>query len=538
MIFGFAFFAKADTLGAVKNFYIESGYDLTARKSVTAVLVKVSDKAYFYVDESWWNFTDQSSILQSINVLSQEFSSNIYPNLTAFFGSEWNPGIDSDTRITVLIHPMIKDAGGYTRTIDEYSIYQNSGSNQREMIYLNSDYIKTDYEKSLLAHEFVHLITFNQKDRKYGVSEDTWLDEARADYAPTLLGYDNTYDGSNLQKRVQSFVENPSISLIDWQNSKYNYGMANVFIQYLVDYYGKQILTNSLKSPKVGIDSLNDALAKEGYKDNFSQIFSTWIVAVFLNDCGYGPAFCYKNPNLKDLHVVPQTNFLPLSGESTLTFADNLKNWSANWYKIIGGKDILKIKFEGSSVAFSKVPYITKNRSGNFKVDFLIIDKSNSASISIPNFGQDILSFVIIPSIYSKSLAADSFYSFFWSASVSQNANTDADQIQQLLARIDYLKAEIARLKSGQGSNGQFSCSSIITNLSYGMKNTEVRCLQEFLKSRGAEIYPEGLITGYFGQLTKNAVIKFQEKNGVIFPGTGFVGVLTRNKINPILAGV
>jgi len=72
--------------------------------------------------------------------------------------------------------------------------------------------------------------------------------------------------------------------------------------------------------------------------------------------------------------------------------------------------------------------------------------------------------------------------------------------------------------------------------------NPEVRCLQEFLKNQGAEIYPEGLVTGNFLSLTKAAVIRFQEKyaSEILTPlglerGTGFVGEMTRAKINEIL---
>ena len=75
------------------------------------------------------------------------------------------------------------------------------------------------------------------------------------------------------------------------------------------------------------------------------------------------------------------------------------------------------------------------------------------------------------------------------------------------------------------------------------MNNSEVRCLQEFLKSQGPEIYPEGLVTGNFLSLTKAAVIRFQEKyaSEILAPwgitqGTGFVGETTRAKINQLLS--
>lgn len=547
-IFSFFSSAKADTLGENRKFFVEPSYDASGRSVVNAYLIKITDRAYFYADQAWWNFTNQSEAMETINSLAAEFSNKIYPDLTGFYGSEWNPGIDNDPKVTILIHPMVKDAGGYFSEKDEYSIFENSSSNQREMIYSNSDYIRTSYINSLIAHDFVHLIIFNQKNRLRNIREDVWLNEARADYAPTILGYDDIYDGSNLQKRVQNFVEKPSDFFIsDWKNTKYNYAAVNIFTQYLVDNYGKKILLDSLNTDKIGISSINSALSKEGYKDDFSQIFLNWNIAVYLNDCNLGDKYCYKNPALKDLHVVPQTNFLPMSGESTLTFADNLKNWSANWYKIIGGKDNLVVKFEGDSSAFSKIPYITRNRNGVYSVGYLFVGSNNKSEISIKNFGSDIVSFTIIPAIYKQNLPLNVFYSFFWSASNSDNSNNgngDSELIKNILAQIEYLKNQIAKLQGQNANNGQTqTCNSFTYNLYMGMKNSQVSCLQEFLKSQGKDIYPEGIISGFFGQLTKNAVIKFQEKYGseILSPsgfskGTGIVGNFTRAKINALLA--
>jgi len=53
-------------------------------------------------------------------------------------------------------------------------------------------------------------------------------------------------------------------------------------------------------------------------------------------------------------------------------------------------------------------------------------------------------------------------------------------------------------------------------------------------------VYPEGLITGYYGQLTKKAVQRFQEKYGIAKqgdPGYGDVGPNTRAKLNQVLEG-
>lgn len=62
---------------------------------------------------------------------------------------------------------------------------------------------------------------------------------------------------------------------------------------------------------------------------------------------------------------------------------------------------------------------------------------------------------------------------------------------------------------------------------------SEVSLVQGWL-SQDTAIYPEGLVTGYFGQLTLSAVKKFQVKHGIVTeadPGYGWVGPKTRAKL-------
>jgi len=546
LLLGIAVSVSADTVGEKQVFYVDPSYDLSERQELTAILVKKTSKLYFYVDEKWWNFTPQNEIYQALSSLGQEFDNKIYPILTSTFGPEWNPGIDKDSQITILIHPMKESAGGYFRSNDEYSKLQIFDSNEREMIYLNAEHIRSPLAKSFLAHEFTHLITFHQKENTYGVIEEIWLNEARAEYAPTLIGYDD-YKESNLERRIQIFSDNPSDSIIDWQNTKYDYGAISLFIQYLVDHYGIEILIDSLHSPETGIKSINYALEKNGFEENFSQIFLDWVIAVLVNDCNYGSKYCYKSPNLKNFHVTSKINFLPLTGESMLTIGDVTKNWKGNWYKIIGGSGNLKLEFISNSAEFFEVPYIIKNRSGNYIIDFLKIHGSQG-EIYIKDFGTEITSLFIIPVV--NKLDSDSFYSFSWSVSIERPEEED-NLINNLLARIEFLKAEIAKIrvkiiailnKEDKKPLPEPASCSFNTNLYYGLNSEDVKCLQNFLKSQGPDIYPEGLVTGNFLSLTKSAVIRFQEKyaQDILIPldltnGTGFVGLKTRAKINQLL---
>jgi peptidoglycan hydrolase-like protein with peptidoglycan-binding domain len=81
--------------------------------------------------------------------------------------------------------------------------------------------------------------------------------------------------------------------------------------------------------------------------------------------------------------------------------------------------------------------------------------------------------------------------------------------------------------------------SAIFTkSLDIGMQNDDVKRLQQLLAT-DSEIYPEGLVTGYFGRLTQSAVQKFQKKYGVVSEndsGYGYVGPKTRAKLQEVFA--
>ena len=68
-------------------------------------------------------------------------------------------------------------------------------------------------------------------------------------------------------------------------------------------------------------------------------------------------------------------------------------------------------------------------------------------------------------------------------------------------------------------------------SLSLGMRGNDVRSLQEFL-ARDPQIYPERSVTGFFGPRTREAVKKWQQKNGL--EAVGVVGPKTIAKIREI----
>lgn len=69
------------------------------------------------------------------------------------------------------------------------------------------------------------------------------------------------------------------------------------------------------------------------------------------------------------------------------------------------------------------------------------------------------------------------------------------------------------------------------TQLDFGARGTEVTKLQTFLSSR-PDLYPSGLVTGYYGPLTRAAVVRLQAAYGL--SQAGRVGPLTIVLLNSL----
>jgi len=107
-------------------------------------------------------------------------------------------------------------------------------------------------------------------------------------------------------------------------------------------------------------------------------------------------------------------------------------------------------------------------------------------------------------------------------------------KIAEIQAQILVLLQELAKMQ-GVSTGAKFTAT-----LKLGMTSNEVKLLQQCLAT-DKTIYPKGKASGYFGALTKAAVVRFQEKYAkeILTPvgltkGTGTVGASTRAKLNAI----
>ena len=108
-------------------------------------------------------------------------------------------------------------------------------------------------------------------------------------------------------------------------------------------------------------------------------------------------------------------------------------------------------------------------------------------------------------------------------------------QIEELKAKKKQIEEQAKKLQESRkeaAKNVKDAAKLLRNQLRRGMGGDEVRDLQEFL-AEDRDVYPEGLITGFFGPMTENAVRKFQRKHGI--ESVGEIGPKTRARIHELL---
>ncbi|MEK7553530.1 MAG: hypothetical protein AAB504_02520 [Patescibacteria group bacterium] len=103
-------------------------------------------------------------------------------------------------------------------------------------------------------------------------------------------------------------------------------------------------------------------------------------------------------------------------------------------------------------------------------------------------------------------------------------------QIASLLSQITALQVQLSGQSAATPAAYNFS-----TDLTVGSKGDAVTSLQSFLESKAMLTMPTGVAKGYFGNLTKAALAKYQASVG-ISPAAGYFGPKTRAYVNSLAA--
>jgi len=252
--------------------------------SVSATCKKISTYAYFFIDDR-----DIDTMAGYLNDYALAFDA-IYEMNHQKFGIE-NDVDENDRVIIVFSRELESDPDpnkrllGYFNPADKFSAVTNSNSNEGDIFYLTTESIaQGDRIKATLAHEFQHMIYFDEHYNRGSSSSYSWLNEALSQAAEYYNGY-----FSNHEAWIQSFLAGgwSGLSLTHWTADNYGYGA--IFIRYLIDQFGPDVIKNMCATNKVGVAAVEAATGKD-----FNTIYYDFTLAMVLSGTGTSPDVRYN----------------------------------------------------------------------------------------------------------------------------------------------------------------------------------------------------------------------------------------------------
>jgi hypothetical protein len=93
----------------------------------------------------------------------------------------------------------------------------------------------------------------------------------------------------------------------------------------------------------------------------------------------------------------------------------------------------------------------------------------------------------------------------------SSNVSALLEQMQKLMKQVEDLQRQLGLIK------GELK-EEIKSGLRAGMEDEDIKKIQELLAT-DPSLYPRGIVSGYFGPLTEEAISRFQERHGLTVTG-------------------
>lgn len=293
--------ARVPQLGEQRTFQVLTP-DQTLSE-VTATVRLVSDQAVFYEDVE----AAESVPSGEIKTLAELFDDPIHPTDVSVFGEA--PDLDANERIAILLTPAVNRltprgsdgfVGGFFFGLDLRP--ELEGSNGGEVFFVlvpdpdgvwsdpRSLEVIRDEVPAILAHEFQHMIHFNQRVLELGAerTDALWLSEALAQMAEDVTGEVMAGRGdlsaaalfqSANHRRAQAFLPDPAnVSLIvsAGQGTLEERGAGWLFLRYLRDISGGNgLLTQLTQNTATGIENVTAATGT-----SWEAVFSDWSAAL------------------------------------------------------------------------------------------------------------------------------------------------------------------------------------------------------------------------------------------------------------------
>ncbi len=320
------------TVGTTKNIYVDDDTEISKFTQKTATLQAVGTYCNVWIVNDYYSIGSSSGNRVNKSV-AQSFASkfdDMYKIITNIYGDESDKLIDADssTRSTIYtknmddysdtgtyVNIVIYDIGndyskreseqccvlGYFYAKDYYYSTKSSSdiigkSNKGKYFYIDSAYAVNDLDDTIstLAHEFQHMINFNQKNIKHNLAPDTNYNEMLSMLCEDMMqSHLGVADKNSPKSRFQTFNSYYYLSGIrEYRDGNYvsaSYANAYAFGAWLARNYGgaaliKEISTNSYIDNESIVRAVRTV---SGNNYTFDDLFAQFLTALLDNSSAY-----------------------------------------------------------------------------------------------------------------------------------------------------------------------------------------------------------------------------------------------------------
>ena len=269
-------------LGDRRDFIFQYGSGF--REPMAFEVVALNERAVAFLQT---NSSQGDGYLTAVEIqdILDEFLSDYYL-LVARLGAPSD--VDGDGKIAFLFTDRVDDVGDVSGFFTGSSVIPESkggNGNLTDLIYISPTRDRHRYG-FLLAHEFQHLINYNQHVLvRAGTEEARWLNEGLSHMAEDLVEerYRDRFRNIGRVAIMREFLEAPSSTgLVGGAHSdRSNRGAAYLFVRSLVDRFGEEILYSL-----VNTELTERANIEQATGENFEGLLAYWSAQLFASGNG------------------------------------------------------------------------------------------------------------------------------------------------------------------------------------------------------------------------------------------------------------
>jgi len=341
----------------------------------------VGEHIYIFVEDRSWD-TNGGSILQShVDDLGELFDRSspadpergVYDLVVEAFGEP--PDVDGYDRIFLFVLDIADSriVGYFDPRVAAHEVPEL----RRDVLYVDEVAVRhrSYLAHGTLAHEFQHLIHWG-----HDPDEEPWVNEGLSGYAEEVAGFpeaDSTM--------VAAFLERPGTDLVQWVTRSRNYGMTYLFMSFVAERYGPELIHRIVEAPRNGVAGIGSALQAADTGEDFKDVWSRWVAGNYASD---DPRYGYKAIKGRRVVVTPVEAWdLPLGPIGSSVPGQ----WGSTPILFRTPGD-LTIDFRGEDIGRFFLWSYTM-RSGSASLDEVPIDTHNVGRVSVA--GIDSLALIV-----------------------------------------------------------------------------------------------------------------------------------------------